>query len=82
VRSPSHHRPLHHAHSSTTTSRTSSTPPLEQSSQGKGTLPISPARSSPERSRGHGPSWPARLHRSLPSLNPVPTPLARVDALG
>jgi hypothetical protein len=33
VRSPSHHRPIHHAHSSVTTSRTSSNPPLEQPSR-------------------------------------------------
>jgi hypothetical protein len=39
---PPHYRPLHHAHSSATTSRTSSTPPLEQPSQGKGALPAFP----------------------------------------
>jgi hypothetical protein len=82
VRSPPHHWPLHHAHSSATTSRTTSTPPLEQPSQGKGRLLIYPARSSPECHRHHSPPWPAHLRRSLPSLNPVPTPSACVDALG
>jgi hypothetical protein len=42
VRSPPHHRPLHHTHNSATTSRSSSNPPLEQPSQGKGALPAFP----------------------------------------
>jgi hypothetical protein len=39
-------------------------------------------RSSPEHRRRHGPLWPAHLHRSPPSLTPVPTSSTRVDACG
>jgi hypothetical protein len=67
TRSSPHHRISNPAHSSALDPSTSSTSYLSRSCEGKGTLPtFTPAQSSPECHRPHGPPWPA-LHRALPS---------------